>query len=253
MRRLKAILIDDEINSLENLQQKLETFCPNVYILAAIQQPEELSALIKKETPDILFLDIEMPRMNGFKLIESLEKIDFEIVFTTAYNHYAIDAIRISAFDYLLKPVVVGDLQHCVNRLLHQQETQAPEKWRTLQQGLKETKSQEDKMAIPVSNAIDFIPIKNIVRIESSSNYSKLIFNSHPPVVVTRLLKDYEEMLSSYGFCRIHHSHLINLSHVGRYIKGDGGQVALDNGEVIDVARRKKEDFLKLLSRYRAA
>ena len=253
MRKLKAILVDDEINSLQNLQQKLEAFCPAVQILAAIQQPEQLAALIEKETPDILFLDIEMPRMNGFKLIESLKKIDFEIVFTTAYNHYAIDAIRISAFDYLLKPVVVDDLQQCVERLLEQKAIQAPEKWNALQQGLKDTKSQEDKIAIPVSNAIDFIPIRDIVRIESNSNYSKLIFIRHPSVVVTRLLKDYEEMLSSYGFCRIHHSHLINLSHVSRYIKGDGGQVVLENGELIDVARRKKEDFLKLLARYRAA
>jgi two-component system, LytTR family, response regulator len=253
MRVLKAILVDDEINSLQNLQQKLEAFCPEIEIIAAIQQPGRLPALLEKERPDVIFLDIEMPRMNGFKLIASLKKINFEIVFTTAYNHYAIDAIRISAFDYLLKPIVVADLQHCVQRLLKQGDTKAGEKWDALRQGLKETKSQDDKIAIPISNAIDFVQIKEILRIESSSNYSRLVFTKHKPVVVTRLLKDFEEMLTSYGFCRIHNSHLINLSHVTRYIKGDGGQVTLVNGEIIDVARRKKEEFLKLLARHRSS
>jgi two-component system LytT family response regulator len=247
MELLKGILIEDELSSLQNLQQKIIEFCPGIKVVAASQKPEEAIFLIRHHNPDVIFLDIEMPRMNGFRLLEELEEVQAEIIFTTAYNHYAIDAIRISAFDYLVKPISVEDLQNAVNRLMVQHSRQVQEKLNVLRKSLQENRSQEDRIAIPTSEGMEFINIKNIVRIESSSNYSKLYLLSGQTLLVTRLLKDFEEMLLPYRFCRVHHSHVINLSYIKKYIRGEGGQVVMQNGDVIDVARRKKEEFLKLI------
>jgi len=248
MEVLKAILVDDEKNSLENLHQKLQEFCPAVQVIAAVQKPEDAIFLINHHKPDVVFLDIEMPRMSGFKMVEELKEVDFEIIFITAYNHYAIDAIRISAFDYLVKPVAVKDLQDCTDRLLENRNRQTREKLDVLRQSLTDSRSQDDKIAISTTEGIDFIQVRSIIRIESNSNYSRLVLNSGQTIVVTKLLKEFEEMLSRYRFYRIHHSHLINLLCINKYIRGDGGQVVMQNGDVIDVARRKKDDFLKLIS-----
>jgi two-component system LytT family response regulator len=222
-------------------------FCPGIKVVATAQKPEEAIFLIRHHNPDVIFLDIEMPRMSGFRVLEELEDIGAEIIFTTAYNHYAIDAIRISAFDYLVKPISVEDLQSAVNRLVVQHDRQTQEKLNVLKKSLQEGKSQEDRIAIPTSEGMEFINIKNIVRIESSSNYSKLYLLNGQTILVTRLLKDFEEMLLPYRFYRVHHSHLINLTYIKKYIRGEGGQVVMQNGDVIDVARRKKDEFLKLI------
>lgn len=247
MERIKAILIDDELSSLQNLQQKLAEFCPDVNVIAATQKPEEAINLITQHKPDVIFLDIEMPRMNGFRMLDNLSELDFEIIFTTAYNHYAVDAIRISAFDYLMKPIAIADLQNAVQRLLSSRQYQTKEKIEILKASLQDKKSQEDKIAIPVSEGIEFIPIKNIVHVESSSNYSKIYFADGKNILVTKLLKDFEDMLLPYHFYRIHHSHLINLSHIKKYLRNDGGQVVMQDGTTIDISRRKKEEFLKII------
>ncbi|MFN8305663.1 MAG: LytTR family DNA-binding domain-containing protein [Ferruginibacter sp.] len=248
MEQLKAILVDDELNSLQNLQQKLVEFCPDVEILAATQKPEEAIRLVRELKPDLLFLDIEMPRMNGFRMLEEIEDITFEIIFTTAYNHYAVDAIRISAFDYLTKPIAIGDLQHAVERLSKQKQLQTRDKLGLLRQSLHNSKSQDEKIAIPTGEGLEFIPIHSILYIESSSNYSKLFLQGGKNILVTKLLKDFEDMLVPYRFYRIHNSHLINLRYIEKYIKGEGGQVRLSNGTVLDVSRRKKEEFIKLIT-----
>jgi two-component system LytT family response regulator len=248
MALLKTILIDDELPSLQNLEQKITEFCPDVKILASTQKPEEAIKLIELHRPDVIFLDIEMPRMNGFKMLEEINEKDFDIVFTTAYNLYAIDAVRISAFDYLVKPVAVKDLQNCVARLFKDQSKQTPEKLDVLRQNLSDSRSQSDKITISTNEGIEFIEIKEIMRIESSSNYSKIFFKDGRSLLVTKLLKDFEEILLPYRFYRIHNSHLINLSYIKKYVRGDGGQVVMQNDEVIDVARRKKEEFLKLIN-----
>lgn len=248
MSALKAILVDDELSSLQNLQQKLKEFCPDINIIGSSQKPEEAIQLIKQLKPDVLFLDIEMPRMNGFRMLEELGEIPFEIIFTTAYNHYAVEAIRISAFDYLTKPIAIRDLQQAVERLLQYQQYHTKEKLNVLKQSLGSNKSQEEKIAIPTSEGLEFIPIKSIVHIESSSNYSKIFLLEGKPILVTKLLKDFEDMLLPYHFFRVHNSHLINLNYIKKYIRGEGGQVIMQNGDTIDVARRKKEEFVKIIT-----
>jgi two-component system LytT family response regulator len=248
MEPLKAILVDDELSSLQNLQQKLMEFCPEVKVIAMSQKPEEAIFLIRHHNPDVIFLDIEMPRISGFRMLDELQGMRAEIIFTTAYNHYAIEAIRISAFDYLVKPIALEDLQSSVHRLVAQHAHQVQEKLDVLKKSLQENKTQDGKIAIPTGEGMEFLPIKDILRIESSANYSKLYLLNGHTMLVTRLLKDFEEMLLPYRFYRVHHSHLINLSYIRKYIRGEGGQVVMQNGDTIDVARRKKEEFLKLIA-----
>lgn len=244
---LKAILIDDELNSLQNLQNKLEKYCPAVKVLSALQKPEEAIQIIKQYKPDVLFLDIEMPKMNGFRLVEELGDFEGEIIFITAYNHFAIEAMRISAFDYMVKPVSIADLQNAISRLLHKRTAHTKERLSLLKQSIEENKSQDNKIAVPTNEGLEFIIIKNILRIESSTNYSRLFLINKQSLLVTRLLKDFEELLTPYKFFRVHNSHLINLNYISKYIRGDGGQVVMENGDVVDVSRRKKEEFLSLL------
>ena len=247
METLKAILIDDELSSLQNLQQKLIEFCPDVEIIATAQKPEEAILLIRQYKPDVIFLDIEMPRMNGFRMLDELGEFEFDIIFTTAYNHYAVDAIRISAFDYLMKPVAIKDLQGAVERLAKHRQLQTKDKLDVLRQSLSPNRSQEEKIAVPTNEGLEFIPIKSILHIESSSNYSKLFFLEGKSILVTKLLKEFEDLLLPYQFFRVHNSHLINLKYIKKYIRGEGGQVIMQNGDVIDVSMRKKDEFLKLI------
>ena len=247
MEQLKVILVDDELPSLENLQQKIIEFCPDLKIVGTTQKPEAAIKLIEHLHPDVVFLDIEMPRINGFKMLDEIPEKDFEVVFTTAYNHYAIDAVRTSAFDYLVKPISVNDLQNTVARLLKNSEKNPKQKPGTVTQNISLSKPQYDKITISTSEGVEFFEIKSIIRIESSSNYSKIFFMDGKSILVTKLLKDFEEILLPYRFFRIHNSHLINLNYIKKYIRGDGGQVILENNETIDVSRRKKEEFLKLI------
>ena len=180
-------------------------------------------------------------------MLNEIQEKDFEVVFTTAYNHYAIDAVRISAFDYLVKPISVNDLQNTVARLLKNSEENPRQKLEIVPQNISLSKPQNDKMTISTSDGLEFFEIGSIIRIESSSNYSKIFFMDGKSILVTKLLKDFEEILLPYRFFRIHNSHLINLNYIKKYIRGDGGQVIMENNEVIDVSRRKKEEFLKLI------
>ena len=243
---LKAILVDDELSSLQNLTQKITQFCPSITILATSRDPEEAIELIRQHQPDVVFLDIEMPGMSGLRLVEKLVGCNPEIIFTTAYNHYAVDAIRISAFDYLTKPIGITDLQNAVHRLEESAKGSVKEKIELLKQTPEDSFRANDKIAVSGNDGIDFFEIRTIARIESSGNYSIIHFNSGKTMMVTRLLKDFEEMLLPYRFFRIHHSHLINLDYIKKYIRS--GQVVMQNDDVIDISRRKKDEFLKLLS-----
>lgn len=246
MEPLKAIIVDDNVNSLQNLAQKLAEFCPDIRVAATSESPEASIQLIHQLHPDVLFLDIEMPRMNGFRMLEELDDYNFHVIFTTAYNHYAIDAIRISAFDYLTKPIAIKDLQNAVERLVATHDSQTRQKFEVLRQSFTGAKSQDTLIAVPTGEGLEFIPIHQISRIESDSNYSRVFLPDGKTLVVTRLLKDFESMLAPHDFYRIHHSHLVNLKQIRKYHRGDGGQVIMQNGDVIDVARRKKDEFLRL-------
>lgn len=248
MELIRAIIVDDERNSIQNLRQKLNGFCPDIQVVGVSDKPEEAVQLIRQLRPDVVFLDIEMPRMNGLKLMEEVGDYPGEIIFTTAYDHYAVDAIRISAFDYLVKPVSISDLQNAVARLVKARHHETRERLDVLRQAMAETRSQEDKIALPTTDGMEFIRVKDIIHIGSSSNYSRIHLTDGKQMLVTRLLKDFEDILVPYKFYRVHNSHLINLTYIKRYIRGDGGQVVMQDDTHIDVARRKKDEFLRLIT-----
>jgi two-component system LytT family response regulator len=248
MDPLTAILVDDELSSLENLHQKLREFVTSIKVVAMTQRPEDALSLIREHKPDVLFLDIEMPRISGFKILEDIRDLDFKVIFVTAYNQYAIDAIRMSAFDYLVKPVIIKELRATIDRLVQASIHKYRERLDMLRKNLWDEKSQDQRIAIPSADSIELTPIKNIVRIESNSNYSRIVLVDGKMVVVPKLLKDFESMLRTYGFYRIHNSHLINLAYVTKYLRGDGGQVMMQNGDLVDVSRRKKDEFISLIN-----
>jgi two-component system LytT family response regulator len=244
---LKVIVIDDEQKGRLALKQKLNDYCPEVELVGEAADGEEGLLLIEKQNPDIIFLDIEMPRMNGFEMLSQSSHKNFQIIFTTAYDQYAITAIKFSAFDYLLKPIDIGELKSAVERVSQHTQHHTEKKLEALEQNLTE-KYALNKIAIPALDGLLFFNISDIIHLEAQSNYTIIYFNNHPRLIASRTLKEFEEMLPSKSFFRPHHSHIINLHYIKRYIKGDGGQIEMQNGNFVDVSRRKKEEFLRTMS-----
>jgi two-component system LytT family response regulator len=243
---LTAIIIDDEPKGRLALKQKLVSYCPQVDVIGEAGDGSEGLKLIQKFSPAIVFLDIEMPRMNGFEMLHELKEKNFHLIFTTAYDQYAIKAIKYAAFDYLLKPIDIEELKLSIEKIASTAPTQTEKKLATLQQNL-QSKSLSNKIAIPTLEGLLFFNISDIIHLEAQSNYTTIYFSAHPKLTASRTLKEFEELLPQDIFFRPHHSHLINLNYIKRYIKGDGGQIEMQNGNYVDVARRKKDEFLKVI------
>lgn len=245
---LKAILIDDEENSLSALKEKLQAHCPQVTIIALCENATKGISAIDNMHPDIVFLDIEMPVMNGFVMLKQLLYKNFELIFTTAYDHYAIKAIRFSALDYLVKPIEVEDLKSAVAKAEEKRNRSVPNpQLELLLEHLVPQKNTIHRIAIPTTEGLQFIPINDIIYLEASINYTHFFLHNGRKIIVSRTLKDFEEMLPSNLFLRIHHSYLVNKNHVERYIRGEGGQVVMTSGTLLDVSKRKKSEFLKAI------
>ena len=243
---LTAVIIDDEQKGRLALSQKLKDYCPDIQLLGEAGNGEEGIKLIEKFFPDIVFLDIEMPRMDGFEMLHRLPQKNFHLIFTTAYDQYAIKAIKYAAFDYLLKPIDIEELKSAVDKISLKPGIHTGKKLETLQHNLL-SKNAFNKIAIPTLDGLLFFDINDIIHLEASSNYTTIWFNNHPKLTASKTLKEFEELLPPDIFFRTHHSHLINLNYIKRYIKGDGGQIEMKNGNFVDVARRKKEEFLKMI------
>lgn len=243
---LTAIIIDDEPKGRIALKQKLLDYCPQVKVLGEAGDGPEGINLITKFNPSIVFLDIEMPRMNGFDMLQLLPEKNFNLIFTTAYDQYAIKAIKYAAFDYLLKPIDIEELKTAISKIASGLPVQTEKKLTTLQQNLN-SKTIFNKIAIPTLEGLLFFNISDIIHLEAQSNYTGIYFSNHPKLTASRTLKEFEELLPQDIFFRPHHSHLINLNYIKRYIKGDGGQIEMQNGNYVDVARRKKDEFLKVI------
>jgi two-component system LytT family response regulator len=242
---ITAIIIDDEAKGRTALREKLAAYCPQVQLLAEAADAQEALLQIKNYHPQLIFLDIEMPRMNGFEMLNELPEKNFHIVFTTAYDQYAIKAIRYAAFDYLLKPIDIAELQAAIAKIDAKDASKTKKQIDLLQQHILHPKKQWDKLAIPTLEGLAFYAICDIVHLEAASNYTTLYFADRTKVTASKTLKEFEELLPENTFFRTHHSHLINLNYIKRYIKGDGGQIELQNGVFVDLARRKKEEFLE--------
>lgn len=248
---LKAVLVDDEEKSRENLKILLEDFCKNVEVMALAKSVDEGIEAIENFRPDILFLDIQMQKETGFDLLKKIQKIDFEIIFTTAHSEYAIDAIKFAAVDYLLKPIDINDLKQAVRRVEKKlSNSNMKEQFEALLHNFRQDSNETYKLAIPSSDGLLFINIKEIIYCEAESNYTKIHMKDGKSHIVSKTLKDYENMLINHHFFRVHHAYLINTKEIKKYIRGDGGYVIMNNDVSIDVSKRKKEAFLKKIDMF---
>ena len=246
---ITAIIVDDEPYSCEGLATLLERYCPDIKLLDACYSGADALKAIKEQIPDLLFLDIEMPGMNGFEMLQRLPAINFSVIFTTSYDQYAIKAIKFSALDYLLKPVDKDDLQAAVKKTMHKSQETLPQQIEILLQKLDHPSISVNKIAIPTMEGLQMLFVENIIRCSSDSNYTILFLKNKQKVIASRTLKEIEEMLEDYPFLRVHHSYVVNLNEIEKYIKGDGGYLLMSDGSNIDVSRSRKEALIKKLKR----
>lgn len=245
---MKAILIDDELHCLDTLGILLADYCPEVEVIDKCWSAKKGLEAIEKQRPDILFLDIEMPVMNGFEVLEQIKNIDFPIVFTTSYDQYAIKAIRFSALDYLLKPVDPKELILSIRKAATQKSAPAPEQVLMLIDQIKSRQSGFVKLAVPTTQGLELIPVDQILRCDADDNYTHIHTKGKTRITACRSLKDIEEQLGDFDFfVRVHHSFLVNLNEIVRYVKGEGGYVVMSDGHTVDVSRTRKEMLLKKL------
>lgn len=245
---VNAVLIDDDQSNLSALSEKLSRHCPEVTICARCDNALDGKEAIERIQPDLVFLDIEMPVMNGFVMLQQLSYRDFELIFVTAYDHYAINAIRYSALDYLVKPVDVDELRSAITRAVNNRKSSSAHLQLELlleQINVKQLK----RISVPTAEGLQFLNIDEIIYLEASNNYTTIFLASNARHLVARTLKDFEDMLANTIFFRIHHSTLINLNYVEKYIRGEGGQVMMKNGKMLDVSKRKKPEFLLAISK----
>ncbi len=246
---IKAIIVDDELGARESLSKIIEKNCKDVQIVAKADSMLNAYEAINNYNPDLVFLDIEMPNGNGFDLLEKFKEINFDIIFTTAYDHYAIKAIKFSAVDYILKPIDVEELIQAIQRFENKagQKNMLDKKFKTLLSNLK-PENKLKKVGIPDGDGLIFINLSDIIRCDSDGNYTFFVLTTGKKIIASRTLGEYEQMFADDNFFRIHRSHLINLDHVKKYIKGEGGYVVMTDNSQVEVSRRNKNDFLEKLS-----
>jgi two-component system LytT family response regulator len=238
---LKAAILDDEIKGSKLLAQKLSVFEDELQVIAVFNDPEQASSAIAKMGIDVLFLDVEMPVLNGFQVLERLGTFDFEVIFTTAYDTYTLEALRLSAVDYLLKPVDEDDLRLAITRLNKRVAEKA---------SYRETKVElkpKNRLALPTAEGVYIVDKSTIIRVEAMSNYSVFLLTDHKKIVVSKTLKEYEPVLDDSHFMRINRSVIVNLDFVTKYRKGDGGTLELSDGAELEVSPQKKEALLQRL------
>ncbi|HXS55462.1 MAG TPA: LytTR family DNA-binding domain-containing protein [Hanamia sp.] len=245
-----AIIIDDEQHCIESLSNLLrEEFSDKIDLNGTATTVEEGIKLVGNEGPDLVFLDVQIGDKTAFDLLRKLNKINFQIIFTTAFEKYAIQAIKFSALDYLLKPIGKDDLELAINKLSEISKKLTSSKLEALLFNLERKNDRFKKIIVPTNTGFEFLDVADIMRCESHINYTTLYLKENKKLLVAKTLKEFEEMLSEYHFFRVHNSHLVNLAFVKSYHKGKGGSVMLADGTEIEVSTRRKDDFLKQLAK----
>ena len=244
---LRSIIIDDEQHCLKALQKDLERHCPSIMLVDACNSAKEGVMSIKKNHPDLVFLDVEMPWMNGFEMLEMFDRIDFCIIFTTAYDKFAARAFRISAVDYLLKPVDANDLKVAVKKA--EEKILASAGGINIQNLLHNIRQPIPQQRIAIHNreAYEFVPASTIFYCTAEGAYTKIVFKEKHPVIISKTLGDFEEVLPSEIFVRIHNSTVVNINEITHFVKSDGGYVVMSNGEKLIVSKSRKENLIGLL------
>ncbi len=251
-QNISALIVEDEANSQALLKDLIEQYCEGVSVIAIAGGVEEALKALKKEEPQLVFLDIELPDGDGFQVLEKAPDLNFEVIFTTAYNQYAMRAFKFSATDYLLKPIDIEELQDAVKRAVGKigsdQPLDSASRIEALLQNMREPQPKLKRIVLPTSNGFTVVSPENIIRCESDRNYTFIFLKDGRKILVSRTIKEYEEMLENHEFFRIHQSHLINLRYLKNYTRGRGGYVELTDGSTLDVSARRKSEFLKRMA-----
>lgn len=245
---IRTVLVDDEIDSILVLQKLLEAYCPQVAVIGTAEGVESALAVVQSTRPDLVFLDIEMTQGNAFDLLNQLRPLTFQVIFVTAFDNYAIRAFKYSAVDYLLKPVDIDELVSAVGRVMERsQQRNIIDQMQLFLDNMGTYGLGQQKMAVPTVEGLIFINLSEVVRLEAKSSYTQINLENGEVVMATRTIKDYEDILPEALFCRIHNSHIINLQKIEKYHKGRGGYVVLEDGSEIEVASRRRQEFLQRL------
>lgn len=241
---MKTVIIDDEVKSRQTIINFISKYAPELEVVGEADGVESAINLIETIKPELVFLDIQMPDGTGFELLGRLNYNNFKLIFCTSFDQYAVKAFRYSALDYILKPIDPDIFIAAVKKIFSEKE---PNSLKDKINVLDNNKTSFTRMALHSAEGINLVKIKDVIRCESSVNYTKFIIDKVPNLLVTKTLKEYDELLSAHGFVRIHKSHLVNINFVIRYIKGEGGWVEMYDGSKIEVSRRKKETLMKIL------
>lgn len=244
----KALIIDDELKARNLLQHYLQNFTPGITEIRQAASADEAMQLLESYEPGIVFLDVEMPHKNGFDFLASFKNSSFDVIFTTAYNQYAIQAIRFSALDYLLKPIDPDELILAVERHLQKSETEAQKKelYGNLVQNIEKKDAKDFRIAVPTTQGVFFFTIDEVVRMEADKSYTHIHLVNKKPFIASKTLKHFEEMLDGFNFIRSHKSHLVNPRHISR-ISNDHDFILLTDGSRVEISRRKKEEVFQQL------
>ncbi len=242
---LKAVIVDDEIRSREFLKNLVNDFCSDVKVTGLAATVEEAVNLIRTQQPDLVFLDIELHAGTGFDVLQHFNEPGFHVVFTTAYDHYAIKAIKFSALDYLLKPIDVEELEKSVEKAKEKvANNTSRQAINMLLQNLRKPANTDYSITLATSEGLEFVPLYNIIRLEASGPYTHFILKDGKKIMVSKNLKEYENLLGEYHFFRVHNSHIINMKEVKRMIKTDGGYAVMNDESVIAISPKKRDDFM---------
>lgn len=247
---IKAIIIDDEKKARETIHDLLKTYCPNVQVIGQAENISKgLDEIIEKE-PDLILLDINMPDGTGFDLLDKLARVPFKIIFITAYEEFAIKAIKFSAMDYLVKPIDPDELVEAIARVEETLEQDNMNmKLNAFFNNIENITNQAKKIVLRTAESMHLVNIQDIIRCEADGGYTTFHLVDGKKLVVSRVLKEFDEMLEGYGFCRTHQSHLININHIERFDKRDGGSVMMKDGTEVPVSSRKREVLINLFER----
>jgi two-component system LytT family response regulator len=241
---MKAIIVDDEPRARTALKNQLGKYCSEVLLVGEAEDVKSGLQAIKQYKPQLVFLDVEMPDGDGFDLLEQCKGAAFNVIFTTAHEEYAMRAFRFSAIDYLQKPIDPLLLKEAVQKAI---ENSTEHELSKKVEALIGIRAGEEKLAVPTSDGLRLIRINDILRLKSDRNYTTIFLSAGEKMLVTRTLKEYDEMLSSCGFQRVHQSHLLNMKRVERFINRDSGYAVMEDGSQVEISRRKKDEFMAAL------
>lgn len=248
---INAIIIDDERTSRDTLRKMIQRYCPEVQVIAEADGYQSGIQILKQYSPDVIFLDIQMPDGSGFKLLENINKLDFEVVFTTAYDQYAIKAIKCSALDYLMKPIDAAELKAAVEKVSQINiKPSVNKKVEVLVDSLKRPERYPDRIVLNTADTIHVVDSNNIMHCESDDYYTRFFFTDKTSLLISKTLKEVEEMLAGHNFIRVHKSHLVNISYIISFDKSTGGNLVLEDGSQIPVSRRKRDSLHDLLDQF---